>query len=481
MADVDGDGDLDLLSASRDDDRVVWYENTDGAGSFGGPVVISTLADGPTSVFAADLDLDGDLDALSASRYDDKVAWYENTDGAGSFGAEQTISTSADGAYDVRTADLDGDGDLDVLSASRDDGTVAWYENTDGDGSFGPAQTIDSALTARRLTPADLDGDGDTDLLKTGGSFGWFENTDGKGSFGEEQTIVEDTFNRRAVAIDLDNDGQLDALYFFFRSISWFANHGGQFKLGTTDVAQGVVSNAQIEDVLAIEVTHNGREGDSPLELASLELRLTDGEGTALTEAQALALFETIRVYQDEGSGLFDDADSLVHSTSDFSSITSNGDGVLTLLLPEDSDLALVEFGTPMTFLAAVEMTANADTQTPATFALEHRTEESSTADDADAEIQLTLEFVENFSGAKVDTALSTETCTAPFDLNLENRTVNTILVCEAGTVLSAGGGFVVVAPGDVTFRAGESIRLDEDFSAESGTFSAEIDSSLEP
>ena len=35
-----------------------------------------------SSVFAADVDGDGDIDVLSASHYDDKIAWYEN-DGAG--------------------------------------------------------------------------------------------------------------------------------------------------------------------------------------------------------------------------------------------------------------------------------------------------------------------------------------------------------------------------------------------------------------
>ena len=45
---------------------------------------ISTSADGASSVYAADVDADGDLDVLSASYGDDKIAWYEN-DGIESF------------------------------------------------------------------------------------------------------------------------------------------------------------------------------------------------------------------------------------------------------------------------------------------------------------------------------------------------------------------------------------------------------------
>ena len=74
FGDLDDDGDVDVLSASHDDNTIAWYENTDGAGSFGVPRVISAAALGVASVFATDLDGDGDADVLSASRDDDKIA-----------------------------------------------------------------------------------------------------------------------------------------------------------------------------------------------------------------------------------------------------------------------------------------------------------------------------------------------------------------------------------------------------------------------
>ncbi len=51
---------------------------TGSSGLFGGQNIISTAADAARSVYAADIDGDGDMDVLSASRIDDKIAWYQN-------------------------------------------------------------------------------------------------------------------------------------------------------------------------------------------------------------------------------------------------------------------------------------------------------------------------------------------------------------------------------------------------------------------
>jgi len=132
-------------------------------GHFGPQQVITTEADYAQSVYAADLDGDGDLDVLSAGA--DEIAWYAN-DGTGGFGAQQVISTEADYAQSVYAADLDADGDLDVLSASRFGPNIAWYAN-DGRGQFGPQQVISTAAyyEANCVYAADLDSDGDLDVL----------------------------------------------------------------------------------------------------------------------------------------------------------------------------------------------------------------------------------------------------------------------------------------------------------------------------
>ena len=112
-ADIDGDGDLDILSALYIANEIYWYKN-DGNGNFT-ELLISTEPDGPTSVYAFDVDTDGDMDVLTASsRGEDEVSWYEN-DGNENF-TRHIIATNASNS--VLAIDFDGDGDADVLAAS---------------------------------------------------------------------------------------------------------------------------------------------------------------------------------------------------------------------------------------------------------------------------------------------------------------------------------------------------------------------------
>ena len=116
-ADMDGDGDLDVLCAFSSNDTVLWYENR-GSQGFDSHTVTNTDGE-PCSLATADLDGDGDTDVLVAGRDSDTISWYEN-DGSGQFTAH-LITSDADGASSVYAADVDGDGDVDVLSASAQD------------------------------------------------------------------------------------------------------------------------------------------------------------------------------------------------------------------------------------------------------------------------------------------------------------------------------------------------------------------------
>ena len=256
VADVDGDGDLDVLSNEAFDSTIVWYENTDGLGTFATEQVVANVISGTNPFTTADVDGDGDLDVLVATPNNDTVSWYENTDGLGTFGAEQVITNTAIGANFVAAADVDGDGDLDVLFTSSSNNTVAWLENTDGLGAFGAEQIItNGAVGASSVTTADIDGDGDLDVLTTSATdntVAWFVNTDGLGSFSAEQVITNTADGVNAVAAaDVDGDGDLDVLVASLSddTVAWFENINGSVLINDTDADGNSLTATLVTDV----------------------------------------------------------------------------------------------------------------------------------------------------------------------------------------------------------------------------------------
>ena len=296
-ADLDGDGDLDLLSASTNGNvrghpaKIAWFENTDGAGTFGSKRFVSQDVFGSVSIFAADMDADGDVDILAtspswASIAPSKVVWYENTDGAGTFAIENVVSTPGCPAdpRSVSAADLDGDGDLDVLCGVRVD--IAWYENTDGAGTFGTEVVITSnniGPQIREVLAADLDGDKDQDLLATsnGDKLAWFENTDGLGTFGPQRVISRDfdAYPDSFDAVDLDGDGDLDVLVAFgtrdpdTSKIVWYENTDGAGNFGSERVISRDVLNPRSIDAADLD-------GDGDLDVLSTTRATTESFGT---------------------------------------------------------------------------------------------------------------------------------------------------------------------------------------------------------
>ncbi|PKP24472.1 MAG: hypothetical protein CVU03_12440, partial [Bacteroidetes bacterium HGW-Bacteroidetes-2] len=219
-ADVDGNGTMDIISGSFTNNTVAWYAN-DGLGNFGVPQIISTNAMSVNQVYAADINGDGDMDVIAAIAGTGAVAWYENLDGLGNFSAENVIRILAGGVTSIFAADLDGDGDIDVLSASQAGEEIAWYENLDGLGNFSSENIIIVGMgSMNRVYAADLDNDGDMDVISSSpNNFGnsyiaWYENLDGLGSFSSPNTITTEVDGPRDVlATDIDNDGDLDVVY----------------------------------------------------------------------------------------------------------------------------------------------------------------------------------------------------------------------------------------------------------------------------
>jgi hypothetical protein len=303
-ADVDGDGDIDVFTASRDDGNIAWYENTDGRGTFGTLQVITTLAVDAQSVYVADVDGDGDADVLSTAS--NGIAWYENTDGLGTFGNERVITSAAGIVRSAHAVDGDGDGDVDVLSASFSygNGLIAWYENTDGKGTFGSQRVINILASARSVYAADVDGDGDVDIISASstydrfgenGKISWYENKDGKGTFRNAEGITTAATGAGSVfAADLDGDSDVDVLSASNGRIAWYeqrlagdSNDDGVFN--SSDLVR-VIQSGEYEDGVPRNTTFDEGDwnGDQEFDSSDLVLAFQFGHYEAANPAAAI-------------------------------------------------------------------------------------------------------------------------------------------------------------------------------------------------
>ncbi len=229
-ADVDGDLDLDVISGS-DSTGLSWFENMDGSGIFGPKQIINASASNPRSISVIDIDGDTDLDIVASSSGTVTVVWYENLDGLGNFGGQQIVAPSALAVESIFVVDLDGDLDNDILAGTPAADRLVWYENLDGMGSFGGDIVLSNQTDGiTSIFAADLDNDDDIDVLSSSfqdGKIAWYENLDGFGDFGLQQIITTNTIGTRHVfAADVDNDTDIDVFSASQNDdkIAWYEN-----------------------------------------------------------------------------------------------------------------------------------------------------------------------------------------------------------------------------------------------------------------
>jgi len=225
--DVDGDGDVDVLGIADLADDIAWWEN-DGSQNFTKYTIDGSFS-GASSVYAIDVDGDGDVDVLGAAELADDIAWWEN-DGSENF-SKHIVDGEFNGAISVYATDVDGDGDVDVLGAARLAHDIAWWEN-DGSQNF-TKYTIEGTFNgAWSVYATDVDGDGDVDVLgaaREGGWIAWWEN-DGNENFAYYTIDGERYFPSSVYAIDVDGDGDVDVLGAAFNDhdIAWYENDGNE-------------------------------------------------------------------------------------------------------------------------------------------------------------------------------------------------------------------------------------------------------------
>lgn len=251
LADLDGDGDLDLLVGNKiapDSDTtgtITWFENvgTPSAPAFRERGMLPMRGEFHYAPTVVDLDGDG-LPDLVLGTWRDQVQWWRN---AGTRAAPRYVL--ADSALITLTrgsnttpafADLDGDGDLDLIVGEAS-GQLNLYRNTGT--ARAPrfellSDTFQDIDVGRRSTPvfADLRGTGTPDLLigsEDGGVQHWRNVSDANGiRFVREADLPVQTGPFSTITVgDLDGDGDLDVLVGTAAGgLRYFENVGGRLR-----------------------------------------------------------------------------------------------------------------------------------------------------------------------------------------------------------------------------------------------------------
>jgi hypothetical protein len=188
--DLDGDGDLDLIVGSRGENRLVFFENTSRRGNLSfreHAIGINGARAAGFNLEYADLNDDGRLDIIGAAS--GGLAWLEQPAQIDDAWNAHRIGTFApDSMTGMETADINGDGFLDVMAGSYsrgpregdgdvdvDDalGRIGWFEHPGGDGT-GAWTRHDVSRRKRgmydKFIARDADGDGDIDFFGTRGN-----------------------------------------------------------------------------------------------------------------------------------------------------------------------------------------------------------------------------------------------------------------------------------------------------------------------
>ncbi|NJN16424.1 MAG: VCBS repeat-containing protein [Oscillochloris sp.] len=201
---MDGDGDLDLvffLEAVADRVRL-----NDGSGTMLAGITFGDPADANRDGTVADMDGDGDLDILAANN-PGAIKLYLNNNTA----FTSPINIGSGGFERISTADLDNNGRLDVIAARFNNETLIFFNDA------GPSFTRSTTIRPPDAVPpefinynanrvGDLDGDGDLDIVSD--AFVFFNN--GAGVMTSQALPAEFEGVGRSVLGDLDGDGDLD-------------------------------------------------------------------------------------------------------------------------------------------------------------------------------------------------------------------------------------------------------------------------------
>jgi len=192
VADVNGDGRLDLISSDYGDSAVLVFTNK-GGGTFATAVSYKVGAN-PLWVTAADVNRDGKVDLISANPSDNTLTLLTNN-GGGIFSSNATYTVGSS-PRSVITADIDGSGRLALISANYNGNSLTVLTNN-GNNIYGSNATCNVGLNPVSVTAVDINGNGRPALVCANFSANTITifTNNGSGVFGSNATLTASIAN----------------------------------------------------------------------------------------------------------------------------------------------------------------------------------------------------------------------------------------------------------------------------------------------
>jgi len=347
-ADIDGDGDLDIILAMEHKPNILLVNDGTGRFTNESAVRIPQIPHDSEDVGVGDLDRDGDLDIVVVSEDDQVNELYLNR-GNGTFEDASHLWPVTGISNALLVIDIEGDGDLDLLVGNN--GQNFLLRNS-GSGSF--SDSTRNALPAfedvtQDLEAGDVDGDGDLDLyVGNEGQDRLLINIGGARFVDETESrlpALTQVETREADFGDVDGDGDLDIILAATR-----------FFMPTADRQNRLLINDGMGRFTDETQTRMPRDWDLTVDCDFVDLD-GDGDLDVLVSNTASETTTTFAVrwiaYRNDGTGHFENARWMLPFTLkgkgfDAEAADFNGDGRIDLYLCSRAGADRLALGLPI-------------------------------------------------------------------------------------------------------------------------------------
>jgi hypothetical protein len=269
--DLDEDGDIDVVGTDQTTNEILWFENDGTATTWTAHVIFSgTNLNNVKDLSLADIDGDGDLDIAVAADSTPSLFWYKNGGNATSWTEHDTGIVTGGNISSITTADITNNGFIDIVyGLTSGSPYITIVGNNVGDGSSWSTSPVltGTSVTIGDIQVEDLDLDGIAEIYYHGNNSNLIQLTYDAMTLSWSPLIISANAFGEISIIDFDKDGDKDILVGNNTTLSWHENTDG---LGGTWVEHSLISGLAntIESIHAADLD---QDGDMEIILAKKE------------------------------------------------------------------------------------------------------------------------------------------------------------------------------------------------------------------